>query len=170
VHSEPTAQLVPPEITGHSRAEAPFPSNAAEKEQPTSPADPDTGQAPSGSGSEHTGNANEPTRGSKSANEEGIALSNYVASDFANLQSEDANIAFLREHLLHKTEASKGDLFLASSEAKWYYNERAMFELDDDGVIWRMPDARHDPLRLLVPSTERAEIITLCHDIPCSGH
>ena len=93
-----------------------------------------------------------------------------MASDFAKLQREDANIAFLREYLLHKTEANKGDLFLASPEAKCYYNERAMFELDDDGVIWRKPDTRHDPLRLLVPSTERAEIIRLCHDIPSSGH
>jgi hypothetical protein len=93
-----------------------------------------------------------------------------VASDFAELQGKDTNIAFLREYLLHKTEANEGDLFLASSEAKCYFNERAMFVLDDDGVIWRKPNARHDPLRLLVPSTERAEIIRLCHDIPSSGH
>jgi hypothetical protein len=174
---EPTAQLVPPEPIEQSCAEAQLSSNAVETTQPTSPADPDTGPAPASSGSGHIVNANEPTRGSneptrgsKSANEEGIPLSHYVASDFANLQSKDANIAFLREYLLHKTEANKGDLLLASSEAKCYYNERARFELDDDGVVWRKPDARHDPLRLLVPSTKRAEIIRLCHIIPSSGH
>jgi hypothetical protein len=159
VGPEPTAQLFPPEPIEQSWAEALLSSNAVETKQPTSLADPDTGPAPASSGSRHTANANEPTRGSKSANEEGITLSNYVASDFANLQSKDANIAFLREYLLHKTEANKGDLLLASSEAKCYYNERARFELDDDGVIWRKPDARHDPLRLLVPSTERAELL-----------
>jgi hypothetical protein len=66
-----------------------------------------------------------------------------VASDFAKLQSKDKKIAFLREYLLHKTEANKSDLFLASSEAKCYYNERAMFELDEDGVIWRKPATTH---------------------------
>jgi hypothetical protein len=167
---EPTAQLVPPEPIEQSWAGAQLSSNAVETTQPTSPADPDIGPAPASSGSGHTANANEPTRGSKSANGEGITLSNYVASDFANLQSKDANVAFLREYLLHKTEANKGDLLLASSEAKCYYNERARFELDDDGVIWRKPNARHGPLRLLVPSTERAEIIRLCHVIPSPGH
>jgi hypothetical protein len=170
VYPEPTALLVPREHIEQSWAEAQLLSNAVETTQPTSPADPDTGPAPASSGSEHTANANEPTRGSKSANEKGITLSNYVASDFANLQSKDANIAFLREYLLHKTETNKGDLFLASSEAKCYYNERVRFELDDDGVIWRKPDARHVPLKLLVPSTERAEIIRFCHDTPSSGH
>jgi hypothetical protein len=170
VCSEPTAQLVPKEPIEQSWAKAQLSSNAVGTTQPMSPADPDTGPAPAGSGSEHTANANEPTRGSKSANEEGITLSNYVASDFAKLQGKDSNIAFLREYLLHRTKANEGDLFLASSEAKCYYNERAMFVLDDDGVIWCKSDARHDPLRLLVPSTERAEIIKLCHDIPSSGH
>ena len=83
--SEPTAQSVPPEITGQSRAEAQLPPIASDKEQTASPSDPDTGPASAGSGSDHTANANEPTRGSQPATEEGITLSNYVASDFAKL-------------------------------------------------------------------------------------
>jgi hypothetical protein len=77
-------------------------------------------------------------------------LSNYVSSDFTRLQGKDKNIAFLREYLFHKTEANKSDLFLASSEVKCHYNERAMFMLEKNGVIWRTSNARHNPSRPLV--------------------
>ena len=110
-----------------------------------------------------------PTR-SKPVNKKGIILYDYKASQFANLQSQDENLRFLKRYLVSKTESSSKDLFWASREAKCYYKEREMFFLDEHGVIWRLPSTRGDPLRLLVPHSEREAMMSLCHINSTVGH
>ena len=100
----------------------------------------------------------------------GFSLSDYDPEEFASLQERDKNIRFLRDFLVNKMEPAKDQLFLASPEAKSYYNQRSMFYLDSKGVIWRYPETEGDPARLLVPLSEREEILRLCHDIEPSGH
>ncbi|KAK3084611.1 hypothetical protein FSP39_016239 [Pinctada imbricata] len=102
--------------------------------------------------------------------EQGIYLSDYNPKEFSELQRKDKNIRFLRDFLVNKVEPDSGELFLASPEAKCYFNQRALFRIDSKGVIWRQPDTRGDPERLLVPHSERGEILRLCHDITPSGH
>ena len=101
---------------------------------------------------------------------EGISLSSYKTEGIFERQCSDGAQLYLREWLLHGTIPEESALMLASSEAKCYMLERHRFRIDDDGVVWRLPDEKGDPDRLLVPDTLRDDVMHMCHDVPSAGH
>ena len=101
---------------------------------------------------------------------EGISLSSYKTKGISERQCSDGAQLYLREWLLHGTMPEESALMLASSEAKCYMLERHRFKIDNDGVVWRLPDEKGDPDRLLVPETLRDDVMHMCHDVPSAGH
>ncbi|XP_033759516.1 uncharacterized protein K02A2.6-like [Pecten maximus] len=99
-----------------------------------------------------------------------LRLSAYSAPDIKASQEKDPDLVALRDWLENGHELSENDIFLSDRAVKYYWINRERYYLDADGVLMRKSvDPGGDPI-LIVPLDQRKEVISLCHDIPASGH
>ena len=93
----------------------------------------------------------------------------YSWNEIGKQQQTDIDFKFVISWLQNQEYPSECDLSLSSPAAKNYWINRELYELDDNGVLWRKPTDQ-GKATLMVPKSMRNEVLALCHDVPAAGH
>ncbi|KAK3093065.1 hypothetical protein FSP39_010650 [Pinctada imbricata] len=94
----------------------------------------------------------------------------YSWEDISQKQQADLDLKFIVCWLLRNECPSESDLFLSSKAAKNYWINRELYEMDENKVLWKKATDRSSEKALLVPRDMRPEVVSLCHDLPSTGH
>ena len=94
----------------------------------------------------------------------------YTADEIKSAQSADTDISMVYEWLNKGTLPSENELFLSSPAAKSYWLNRQLFTIDGSGLLWKKKKDDSGKLLLVIPEPLKQDILSLCHDIPASGH
>lgn len=100
----------------------------------------------------------------------GVQLSGYSATDIRDAQGKDPDLSLLLRYLKDAEEISDGELLLSSKGTKYYWINRELYSLDQEGVLWRKPGEENGEKILVVPVDMKEQVLELCHNIPSSGH
>lgn len=92
----------------------------------------------------------------------------YTSQQLGSEQEKDPDLELILFYLKNKEEPPEHEVFIASPAAKKYLVNKEQFFLKDNLVLCNR--AKNDLVRLVVPKTLVAEILTLNHDIPVTGH
>jgi transposase InsO family protein len=92
----------------------------------------------------------------------------YSMEDLQEAQAEDVDLQMLLAWLKDGTEPTQGALFRTSPAAKFYWINKALFELIEE-IIFKKRTNTLD-MDLVMPISLRKSALESCHDLPSSGH
>ena len=101
--------------------------------------------------------------------ESGLEAATYTPEVLRDFQSKDPDLEINLIWLRDNEEPSEATIFRCSQRAKKYWLNKEIFFIDESGLL-RNLDKHSSKPRLVIPRDLTEEIMSLCHDIPSSGH
>lgn len=93
-------------------------------------------------------------------------IQGHTNDEIKSAQRNDTALQIIIKWLEYQDKLDN-ELFLMSKAAKAYWINKELFILDQDGLLWKQDEGT---MVLVLPSTMIAEVMSLCHDVPSTGH
>jgi hypothetical protein len=97
------------------------------------------------------------------------AGADYSVDEILKFQEEDPDLELVIPFLRTNQNLLEEKLFISSKAAKKIWLNKDMFFLDGKGILRNIPKKQGDN-RLVVPRKLVQEVLSMCHDLPASGH
>ena len=92
----------------------------------------------------------------------------YATIEFRDAQKADDNLTLILYFLENNAEQAQSEVAIICSAAKKYLLNREFFYLNDNGILHNV--SKYGVHRLVVPQKYKEEIMSLYHDLVCTGH
>ena len=100
---------------------------------------------------------------------DGFAGVDYSVDEILKFQEEDPDLELVLQFLRTNHSPLEENLFISSKAAKKLWLNKEMFFLDGEGILRNIPKNQGDN-RLVVPRKLVQEGLSMCHNLPASGH
>lgn len=100
--------------------------------------------------------------------DESNVLPHYTTIELRDAQKADDNLTLILYFLENNAEPAQSEVAINSPAAKAYLLNREFFYLNDNGILYNV--SKYGVHRLVVPQKYREEIMSLNHDLVCTGH
>jgi hypothetical protein len=100
---------------------------------------------------------------------DGLAGVDYSVDEILKFQQEDPDLELVIPFLRTNQNLLEEKLVISSKAAKKIWLNKDMFFLDEKGILRNIPK-KQGYNRLVVPRKLVQEVLSMCHDLPASGH
>ena len=92
----------------------------------------------------------------------------YTTSDLMKAQGSDDDLSLILYFLKNNVEPAQSDVAISSPAAKKLLINKEFYYLDDNGILHNV--SKNGVQRWVVPRKYREEVMSLNHDLVCTGH
>ena len=92
----------------------------------------------------------------------------YTTTELRDTQKADDNLTLILYFLENNAEPAQSEVAISSPAAKTYLFNREFFYLNDNGILYNV--SKYGVHRLVVLQKHKEEIMSLIHDLVCTGH
>ena len=100
---------------------------------------------------------------------DGFSGVDYSVDEILKFQEEDPDLELVLQFLRAIQSPLEEKLFISSKAAKKLWRNKELFVLDGEGILRNIHKKQGDN-RLVVPQKLIQELLSMCHDLPASGH